>query len=417
MLNERIIRDYSVSIYIENLNKIHKTKAIFNQADRKSSVLIVQLLNNKNEKKPINVTGCTIVAKILKNDGTTSDILCAKLDEENGFIAVGLTEQALLTVGENIIELQIQYGNQLMHSPKMSYTVVDNLYDESELLRSQEEFPVLNSLILEVQELQKNLLNLNSLVNNSENERNTNESGRTAAESNRELNFNNMKENHEQKINEINKKVTEVNSAINDIKLNFKNETDKINEAVDAKKAEVDNKISEINSKIVEINETIQANVDRVENCIEGYNNKILEVNNLIETSKQNFNMIETNINKKVDEYDLEYTKTIEKLTNQTQGVIDNLQTSVNDKILEVDKKMQVVDTTNSHNTSNINAKISECNDLISNTNSLNESFADNENLRNNNETNRQNTFNAIVSELEVTQSDIDDILGMIGGI
>ena len=134
MLNDRIMKSYSISLYIEEMNKIHKTKAVFNQADRKTSVIIVQLLNNKSAKLPIDLTGSKIVAKIKKNDETTSDILCSILDKENGYVAIGLTEQALLVLGDNIIELEIQCNSQILYTPKMSYTVVDNLFDEQELL-------------------------------------------------------------------------------------------------------------------------------------------------------------------------------------------------------------------------------------------------------------------------------------------
>ena len=58
-------------------------------------------------------------------------------------MAVAFTEQTLLTIGVNTFELEIQSGNQVLYSPKIAYTVTDNLFDENELIMSQDEFPIL----------------------------------------------------------------------------------------------------------------------------------------------------------------------------------------------------------------------------------------------------------------------------------
>lgn len=97
MLNERIIRDYSIIIYMNNMNKTVNSKAIFNQKDIRTAVLMLQLFNNKVDNLPINLNGCDVVAKVLKNDDTQSLIKCSVLDGDNGLVAIGFTEQALLT--------------------------------------------------------------------------------------------------------------------------------------------------------------------------------------------------------------------------------------------------------------------------------------------------------------------------------
>ena len=193
MLNERIIRGYSLSVYMNDLNRTINSKAIFNQKDVKTAVLIVQLLNNKTEKSPIDLTGTTVIAKVLKNDGTTSLIYCSVLNPTLGTVAVGFTEQTLLSIGENSFELEIQSGYQVVYSPKISYTVVDNLFDEEELLTSQDEFPVLNSLIYNVQLLEQELVNLDSIVNEGEEVRNSNEEQRKENEVQRGTEFDNIK--------------------------------------------------------------------------------------------------------------------------------------------------------------------------------------------------------------------------------
>lgn len=214
MFNDRIIKSYSISLYVEEMNKIHKTKAIFNQGDRNTSVIMVQLVNNKTNKIPIDLTGSRIIAKIMKSDSTTSTALCSILDKENGFVAIGLTEQALLALGENIIELEIQCGNQILYTPKMSYTVVDNLFDEQELLTSQDEFPILNSLIYNVQLLEQELVNLDSIVNEGEEIRKENEIQRKTE-------FENIKTTIDKKINLINQKIEELDNKLNKLEKEF----------------------------------------------------------------------------------------------------------------------------------------------------------------------------------------------------
>ena len=77
MLNERIIRDYSTSVYMNDLNRTINSQALFNQKDVKTAVLVVQLLNNKSEKVPIDLTGSNVMAKILENDNTKSVLYCS----------------------------------------------------------------------------------------------------------------------------------------------------------------------------------------------------------------------------------------------------------------------------------------------------------------------------------------------------
>lgn len=299
MFNDRIIKSYSVSLYLKEMNKIHKTKAIFNQGDRKTSIIIVQLLEDKSSKNPIDLTGSKVIAKIMKSDNTTSNILCSILDKENGYVAIGLTEQALLALGENIIELEIQCNSQILYTPKMSYTVVDNLYDESELIRSQDEFPVLSSLIANVQTVENELASLEMVLNNNENIRNSNEEARKSNEITRNNDFEDIKNRINNLVNSVNEKIEEMSSSI---------------------------KNSE-NAIVLEINSTLNAKSKEVDN------------------------------------------------------------------------------------------KINECNSILSSTTILSEKITNDENVRNQNEQNRINTFNSITAELEVTQSDIDDILGMIGGL
>ena len=133
-----------------------------------------------------------------------------------------------------------------------------------------------------------------------------------------------------------------------------------INKKVDAKITQLASKEQEltnsVNSKITEMNNTKQTLTSEV-------STKISEVNTTVEKSLKNIN--------------------------------DNL--SANTK--KVDVKIQGYDT-----------KVSEVNDLIRDVNSS-------ETARNQAEQNRTAKFNEIVNELEITQSDIDEIISMVGGL
>ena len=64
-----------------------------------------------------------------------------------------------------------------------------------------------------------------------------------------------------------------------------------------------------------------------------------------------------------------------------------------------------------------ISDKISNYDEKISLVEELNTKVTSEETIRNNNEIKRNETIRNIVEELEITQSDINDILNMIGGL
>ena len=450
MLNERIIRGYSLSVYMNDLNRTINSKAIFNQKDVKTAVLIVQLLNNKTEKLPIDLTGTTVVAKVLKNDNTKSLIHCSVLDPISGTIAVGFTEQTLLTIGANSFELEIQSGYQIVYSPKISYTVVDNLFDEQELLTSQDEFPVLNSLIYNVQLLEQELINLDAIVDKGEEIRNSNEEQRKVNEVQRGTEFDNIKSTIQEKVNLINQKIEEIDNLVSTSETKIDEEIVKINGSVNLKISEINNKIAETNNKlldvdssIVKINTTITENIKKVDA-------KIQEVNSLISSVSSTFAQKVAEVDGKIQEFETEVNSSIRKIETESTKINNNLTSSVNLKISEVDNKLtkmenkvnqninsmnnkvdqhiNSVNTNVEQNISSMNTKVNQHVGLITEKiSNYDEKIDIMENLtvqvnsaeetRNRNEIERNNTIQSIVEVLEVTQTDIDDIINMVGGL
>ena len=439
MLNERIIRDYSLSVYMNSLDKTINSKAIFNQRDLRTAALVVQLLDNKKNKKPIDLTGTTVVAKILKNDDTKSTIYCTILEPELGTVAIGFTEQTLLTIGVNMFEFEIQAGHQILYSPKISYTVVDNLFDEDDLLPSQDEFPVLNTLIYNVQLLEQELLSLDSLVKESEQLRNSNEEQRKGNEVKRNEEFEGIKELINAKVSLINQRMQDLSDLMEESENKIDEEIIKINGSVDLKISEVNAKIVEVNSKISEIDnrmsqaeKNVTQNIQKINTTISEniakVDAKIQEVNALITSIRSTFDKKIAEIDDKIAEFDSDVAKAISKVQTDTSKLSSDLTSSVNTKIGEMQSKTNQMETkvnnqislmdskVNTH-VGLITDKISESNEKIVIVETLNSQINSAEQTRNENEVRRNNTVQSIVEALEVTQSDIDDILSMIGGL
>ena len=439
MLNERIIRDYSTSVYMNDLNRTINSQALFNQKDVKTAVLVVQLLNNKSEKAPIDLTGSNVMAKILKNDNTKSVLYCSVLSPELGTVAVAFTEQTLLTIGVNTFELEIQSENQVVYSPKIAYTVTDNLFDENELIMSQDEFPILNSLIHNVQLIEQELLNLDSIVNQSEQIREENENKRKNDDVLRGTEFENIKLTIQEKVNLINEKMEEVNNLICTSEEKIDNEIIRINGDVNLKISEMNNKITEVNNKLVQVDNSIARINTTISDNIKKVNDKITEVNNLISSIQSTFSEKITEINNKIKEFEanvdnsiskveLESSKinnslstsvnnSISKMENEAARVNNNLSSLVNLKIGEMNTEFELMETEVNRNINLISDKISNYDEKISLVEELNTKVTSEETIRNNNEIKRNETIRNIVEELEITQSDINDILNMIGGL
>lgn len=153
-MNQNIIRNIIVDIDMKRVNRTINTKATFNQKDDRTAVLICRVKMDG----VMDITDCVVTAEILKPDMTTAIVKCQILDPINGVIAIGLTPQCLLVSGTVKCELNIQSDSQTLYSPVLLYTVVDNLFDIStDEVISTNEYPILKQLILEVENLKKEL--------------------------------------------------------------------------------------------------------------------------------------------------------------------------------------------------------------------------------------------------------------------
>ncbi len=199
MINQELLRTTALTIEMKNMRKKINSKAVFNQRDIRTAMLLCQLTM---DGESIDLTDCTISAEILKPDGKTVIQKGQVVDAISGTVAIGLTEQCLSSIGDVSCEIIVQYGNQILYSPKISYIVVDNLFDTTQI-ESTDELPILNVLIAEVQNIQSNMVLLETTL--------------TANEEGRKNEFLGMKEEIRSFIDTNNVKIFEIENKINEI--------------------------------------------------------------------------------------------------------------------------------------------------------------------------------------------------------
>lgn len=395
MINQELLRTTALTIEMKNMRKKINSKAVFNQRDIRTAMLLCEL---KMDNEPIELTGCTVSAEILKPDGKTVIQKGQIVDEANGVVAIGLTEQCLSSIGEASCEIVVQHDRQILYSPKISYIVVDNLFD-TEIIQSTDEFPILNILIAEVQKVQSDLSVLETVITANENTRNSNEEERKSNEEERITKFTKIEEDFDgivntntSKVQEVNNKIIEINDRIVAINNTLRSAVSQMEDTLENVEQSANQKIQEVNEKLIEVDLSLNNKLEEITNLVnsrlDGYNAKISEINNKISemnTTKQEL----------IDEV----SKNISKINETLDDSVKNIKTTLSSEVEKVNEKILECDN-----------KVVEVNELI-----LNVSTAEEDRIQA--EMNRENTFNNIVAELEVNQSDIDEILGMIGGI
>ena len=424
MINQELLRTTALTIEMKNMRKKINSKAVFNQRDIRTAMLLCEL---KMDGEPIELTGCTVSAEILKADGKTVIQKGQIVDEANGVVAIGLTEQCLSSIGEASCEIVVQHDRQILYSPKISYIVVDNLFD-TEMIQSTDEFPILNILIAEVQKVQSDLSVLETVITANENTRNSNEEERKSNEEERITKFTKIEEDFDgivntntSKVQEVNDKIIEINGRIVVINDTLRSAVSQMEDTLENVEQSVNQKIQEVNEKLIEVDTTLSRLISNVDDKLESVdntlneklsevdlslNNKLEEITNLVNSRLDGYNAKILEINNKISEINTtkqelidEVSKNISKINETLDDSVKNIKTTLSSEVEKVNEKILEYDN-----------KVAEVNELI-----LNVGTAEEDRIQA--EMNRENTFNNIVAELEVNQSDIDEILGMIGGI
>lgn len=255
VLEYNSIRGYAISLDFNSLSKTLNTQAYFSQSDINTSMIAIQLLNDKN---PIILDESSIVyANIERADGTVVTNKCTIVDASIGAILISFSTLANEIAGTNMFEIVVRHaGNFKLVSPKVSYKIYDSIdyyYNEP----TDEEVNVIDVLVDEVVSLKNTVINTNTIINEEMIERELIEQSRQESEAIRELQESarqsSILEIKEAEQVRVEKEIERQLSMDNMIET-FTNKVSIVNNKVDI----AEEKISQIDTRINEFDETIK---------------------------------------------------------------------------------------------------------------------------------------------------------------
>ena len=399
-MNNNIIRNVTVTVDMNRMNRVVNTRAVFNQRDVKTAVILC----NIDMGGLVNLSNCTVKADILKPDGTNVVTLCQILDEEKGLVAIGLNNQCLSAIGEVRCELSIQSETQTLYSPVLVYNVVDNLFDlENEEITSQNDYPILSQLISLVQNIETELEALEIVIQTNELDRNNNEEIRKQNEILRQAYLEKIKTD-----------IIEINDIFEEKVQLISSELERINTDVSNSIKEIDETILEVENMATSMNSIFDSKVELVNSKVALLDSKLSEINQTIMDCND---ATETNINKMTST-----TNTfISKIQTTMDNSIANMKTSVNEKITEMETTtnnvINSIDDTINNSVEKVDMKCLEVTNKMTEVDEVITTIENNEADRIQAEMDRENNYNELVSIFNVLDSDVDDIINMIGEI
>ena len=397
-MNNNIIRNVTVNVDMNRMNRVVNTRAVFNQRDVNTAVILC----NINMGGLVNLSNCTVKADILKPDGTNVVTLCQILDEEKGLVAIGLNNQCLSAIGEVRCELSIQSETQILYSPVLIYNVVDNLFDlENEEITSQNDYPILSQLISLVQNIETELEGLELVIQTNELDRNNNEEIRKQNEILRQAYLEKIKTD-----------IIEINDIFEEKVQLISSELERINTDVSNSIKEIDETILEVENMATSMNNIFDSKVELVNSKVVLLDSKLSEINQTIMDCND---ATETNINKMTSTTN----SFISKIQTTMDNSIANMKTSVNEKITEMETTtnnvINSIDDTINNSVEKVDNKCSELDDKLSNVDSIISNIENNENARIQAEKDRETKYNTLISKFSISETDITDIMSMIG--
>lgn len=397
-MNNNIIRNVTVTVDMNRMNRVVNTRAVFNQRDVKTAVILC----NIDMGGLVNLSNCTVKADILKPDGTNVVTLCQILDEEKGLVAIGLNKQCLSAIGEVRCELSIQSETQILYSPVLIYNVVDNLFDlENEEITSQNDYPILAQLISLVQNIETELEALELVIQTNELDRNNNEEVRKQNEILRR-----------EYLEKVKTDIIELNDIFEEKIQLISSELERINTDVSNSIKEIDETILEVENMATSMNNIFDSKVELIDSKVVLLDSKLSEINQTIIDCND---ATETNINK--------MTSTTNSFISEIQTTMDNsivnMKTSVNEKITEMETTtnsvINSIDDTINNSVEKVDNKCVEVDDKLTNVDSIISNIENNENARIQAEIDRETKYNTLISKFSISETDITDIISMIG--
>lgn len=147
------IKSYDISVdFKRQTGETLPCTVTFSQGDIGTSFITVNLLN---DGKLFNLTGYVVIVNVTKKDRTRVVTESEIIDIENGKIEIPVSQE-MLSVGMNHLEIMLTKEGTQMVSPVIPYRVVKTLLDGSDTeIPTQSEYPILLSLIKDVQDIKK----------------------------------------------------------------------------------------------------------------------------------------------------------------------------------------------------------------------------------------------------------------------
>lgn len=385
-MNNNIIRSVTVTVDMNRMNRSINTKAVFNQRDVETAVILCYL----NMGGPLNLSDCTVMASILKPDTTNVTTLCQILDEEKGLIAIGLNEQCLSAIGEVRFELSIHSETQVLYSPVIIYNVIDNLFDiEDSIITSQNDYPILSQLITQIKTTENRLKELEALLQSNENERNSSEYTRGISEVVRiENESNRLNSELERNASEDIRKSNELNRDTNET-LRKENEVVR-QKYIEQVKVDIRNMTEIFDSK----NQLISSELERINT----------DVNESIDRINSNILEFQNRVNQMSEEFDYKSATFDDRLS-----IFDSKITSIDNKLSIFDTYVKKIDNAIAGIDEVVSNKMTQIDNTIIDIESR-------EKERIQAEKDRETNYNNILPSFIIVDTDIDDILDMIGG-
>lgn len=157
-----------IDIILDECESSKAIECIMKQGDLNSRFIIAQLVKNQIPK--VIPDGASVQVFVLKPDDTEVYAYCEVLDKEDGIIKIPLTQQALALAGDIYFEVLISWTvNTVQH--KLSYPLVkvpvsDSIWDNN-VIESQPEFSALIEALAKVEALEKRILYMETIIENS----------------------------------------------------------------------------------------------------------------------------------------------------------------------------------------------------------------------------------------------------------
>lgn len=156
------IKSYNVSVdFKKQTGETLPCSITFSQGDIGTSFITLNLLN---DSEVIDLTGYSVVVNVTRKDRTGVVTESEIVDITGGKIEIPVT-QPMLSVGMNQFEIVLSKDGTHLVSPIIPYRVVRTLLDGLDSdVPNQNEYPVLLSLIKDVQDIKTayETLNINS---------------------------------------------------------------------------------------------------------------------------------------------------------------------------------------------------------------------------------------------------------------